>query len=113
MSSSITLDGMPTEIHHVIISQLSSCRDGIKALRQTGRRFADTCASHLFSSVHISALTRDRTRFLKVAASPHLACHVKTLVCEEITGDFRNFKPAALRTVLCISNEEICLHGLG
>ncbi|KAG5979134.1 hypothetical protein E4U55_005536 [Claviceps digitariae] len=105
MSSIITLDCMPADIQHDIISELSSCRDSIKALRQTSRRFADTCAAHLFSSVHISALKRDRESFLQVAASPHLACHVKTLVWEEITGDFKNFEPASLHRVFGIDDE--------
>ncbi|KAG6008261.1 hypothetical protein E4U21_004723 [Claviceps maximensis] len=106
MSSCITLDCLPTDIHHIIISHLSSCRDSVKALRQTGRRFADTCAVCLFSSIHISALTQDQENFLQVAASPHLACHVNTLVWEELTGDFTNFRPENLRRVFSMHNAE-------
>ncbi|KAG6041512.1 hypothetical protein E4U41_003815 [Claviceps citrina] len=94
----MAFDCLPTEIHYAIVSHLS-CRRDIKALRRTSRRFQDICAAHLFASLHISPLTRDVVSFIKIAALPHLACHVRTLVWEEITGDFNLLEPAALPTV--------------
>lgn len=79
---------LPAEIVEAILSQPSLCSEDVRSIRLVSKAFADICTWYLFRQVHISALHQDRETFLHVAQSPHLACHVQTLVWEELTGNF-------------------------
>ncbi|KAG8409429.1 hypothetical protein J3459_017532 [Metarhizium acridum] len=88
---------LPAEILDLIILQPFLCGEDIKSIRLVSRRITSSATRCLFQQVHISALHRDREVFLSIAQSPHLACHVQTLVWDELTGKFELLQDESLR----------------
>ncbi|KAM0424332.1 hypothetical protein ACHAPT_010478 [Fusarium lateritium] len=85
-----SLANLPIEILEPILMSLP--KQDVKSVRLTSRLLADKATPTVFNRIQISALKADRDTFFKIADSPHLACHVCTIVWEELSGDHTRFE---------------------
>ncbi|KAK2772671.1 hypothetical protein CKAH01_13870 [Colletotrichum kahawae] len=82
----------PVEIFEAILADESLTQPDLKALRQTCRLFAFLVTDRLFERIGISRTWRDRKSFLNIAATPHLAKAVRTVVWYELPGNESNLR---------------------
>ncbi|KXJ87262.1 hypothetical protein Micbo1qcDRAFT_208290 [Microdochium bolleyi] len=76
-NASTNLSRLPPEIFDKIAINLAG-RD-LKALRHVETNHNPTVVRHLFGTIGLSPLNRDRHAFLSIASLPHLARHVRQL----------------------------------
>lgn len=74
----------PVEIITIIFSLVDPA--DLKSLRQTYRDFDPVAASFLFRNITISRLRACHNAFFHICDSPHLACHVREVVWNELAA---------------------------
>ncbi|XXG96968.1 hypothetical protein Hte_003261 [Hypoxylon texense] len=94
MAPGPTLADLPVELFLQIISDERLSRRDWKALRLACPRWAHHVAYLLFRRICISRLRKDRSNFVQIATTPHLAAYVRQLVWYELDLEMWTFQTA-------------------
>ncbi|RGP72895.1 hypothetical protein FLONG3_6533 [Fusarium longipes] len=90
-----------SELPREILTEIFSLDHGLLhkkdllSARLTCRELAQILTPILYHTIRISPLIQDRDEFLKIARQPHLACHVRVIIWEELNGDLSQLDPVS------------------
>ncbi|CAH0053727.1 unnamed protein product [Clonostachys solani] len=78
------LEGLSAELLSLIVEDDCLSPEDLAALRLTCSSLTDSASSVLFRRIYISPLVQDRTSFIDICLSPHLAKHVREVEWSEL-----------------------------
>lgn len=79
-----TLTDLPFEMLSITAADSGLTNRDRKQARLACRQLADAMTPVIFRRAYISRIKNDRDAFLSLAASPHLAAHVKEIIWFEL-----------------------------
>ncbi|VUC36248.1 unnamed protein product [Clonostachys rosea] len=88
------LESLSAELLSLIVEDDCLSLEDLAALRLTCSSLNDSASAVVFRRIYISPLVQDRTSFLKICHSPHLAQHVREVEWSELPwfpGCFENY----------------------